>query len=93
MGEDDPVPVTSACPDAVAVTVKDVAAGDSAGKEKDTLAAPLSKALFVPTFVATTLVGASGERKSFCCEDFPPTSFFAIYVNLSFILSLSHSQL
>ena len=93
MGEDDPVWVLVVCPDAVAVTVKDVAAGDSAGREKDTLAAPLSKALFVPTFVAEIPVGASGERKSFCCEDFPPASFFAIYINPSFILSLNLNQL
>jgi hypothetical protein len=93
MGEDDPVPVLVVCPDAVAVTVKDVAAGDSDDKEKETLAAPLSKALLVPTFVAEIIVGASGERKSFCCEDFPPTSFFPIYVNLSLILSLSRNQL
>ena len=66
MGEDDPVAVLVICPDAVAVTVKDVAAAESAGKEKDTLAAPLSKALFVPTFVAAMLVGAIGGRKSFC---------------------------
>ena len=54
------------CPEAVAVTVKEVAAGESAGKEKDTLAAPLLKALPVPTFVAEMLTGASGGIKSFC---------------------------
>ena len=37
IGDDDPVAV---CPE-LAVTVKDVAAGESAGKEKDTTAAPL----------------------------------------------------
>jgi len=47
------------------VTVNDVAAGDSAGKENVTVAAPLLKALPVPTFVAVTPVGAIGSKKSF----------------------------
>jgi hypothetical protein len=63
----------------VAVTVKEVAAGEFAGIEKVTVAAPLLKALFVPTFVAEIIEGASGGIKSFCCDDFPPASFFAIY--------------
>ena len=47
------------------VTVKDVAAGERAGKEKVTVAEPLLKALPVPTFVAVTPVGAIGSKKSF----------------------------
>jgi hypothetical protein len=52
-------------PPGLEVTVKDVAAGESAGKEKVTVAEPLLNALPVPTFVADTLVGANGSRKSF----------------------------
>ena len=69
IGEDDPVPV---CP-LLAVTVKEVAAGESAGKEKDTTAAPLLYALPVPTFEADTLIGANGSKKSFEACDFFPT--------------------
>ena len=64
-GEDDPVPVLVVCPAAVAVTVKEVAAGDSAGIENETVAAPSLNALFVPTSVALTPVGANGSKKSF----------------------------
>jgi hypothetical protein len=67
-GEDAPVAV---CP-VLAVTVKDVAAGESAGKEKETVAAPLLNALPVPTFVAETPVGAKGSKKSFDAWDFLP---------------------
>jgi hypothetical protein len=49
-----------------------VAAGDSAGKENETFAAPLLNALPVPTFVAVTSVGASGSKKSFDAWDFLP---------------------
>jgi len=61
IGEDEPVPV---CP-VLAVTVKDVALGESAGKEKATETAPLSKARPVPIFVPVTPVGANGSKKSF----------------------------
>jgi hypothetical protein len=70
IGEDDPVPVY---PPGDEVTVNDVAAGDSAGKENVTVAAPLLNALPVPTFVADTLVGANGSKKSFEACDFFPT--------------------
>jgi hypothetical protein len=53
------------CPAAVAVTVNEVAAGDPTGNENETEAEPSLKGLFVPTFVAITLVGASGCKKSF----------------------------
>ena len=66
-GDEEPVPVLVVCPAAVAVAVKDVAAGERAGKENDTDAAPLLNGLFVPTSVALTLVGANGSKKSFCC--------------------------
>jgi hypothetical protein len=56
----------------LAVTVKDVALGESAGKEKETVAAPLLNALPVPTFVAETPVGANGSKKSFDAWDFLP---------------------
>jgi hypothetical protein len=65
IGEDDPVAVLVVSPRDVAVTVKEVAAGDSAGSSKATLAAPLLNGLSVPTSVAVTLIGASGSRKSF----------------------------
>ena len=68
IGEDAPVAV---CP-VLAVTVKDVAAGESAGKEKATETAPLLKALPVPTFVPVTPVGANGSKKSFDAWDFLP---------------------
>jgi hypothetical protein len=68
IGEDAPVAV---CP-VLAVTVKDVAAGESAGKEKETVAIPLSNALPVPEVVADTLVGANGSKKSFDAWDFLP---------------------
>jgi hypothetical protein len=54
------------------VTVNDVAAGDSAGREKDTEAAPLLNARDVPTSVAVTFVGAFGSKKSFDAWDFLP---------------------
>jgi hypothetical protein len=67
-GEDDPVPV---CP-VLDVTVKEVAAGESAGKENETVAAPLPNARPVPTFVAETPVGANGSKKSFDAWDLLP---------------------
>ena len=56
----------------LAVTVKDVALGESAGKEKETVAEPLLNGRLVPTFVALTPVGASGSKKSFDACDFLP---------------------
>jgi hypothetical protein len=56
----------------LAVTVKDVAAGESAGRENATETAPLLKALPVPTFVPVTPVGANGSKKSFDAWDFLP---------------------
>ncbi len=67
-GEDAPVAV---CP-VLAVTVKEVAAGESAGKENATETAPLPKGLAVPTFVPVTPVGANGSKKSFDAWDFLP---------------------
>jgi hypothetical protein len=67
-GEDAPVAV---CP-VLAVTVKEVAAGESAGKENATDTAPLLKARPVPTFVPVTPVGANGSKKSFDAWDFLP---------------------
>lgn len=69
IGEDDPVAVWPL----LAVTVKEVAAGESAGKENETTAAPLLYALPVPTFEADTLIGANGSKKSFEACDFFPT--------------------
>ena len=68
IGEDAPVPV---CP-VLEVTVKEVAAGESSGKENETVAAPLPNARFIPTFVAETLIGANGSKKSFDAWDFLP---------------------
>jgi hypothetical protein len=68
IGEDAPVPV---CP-VLAVTVKDVAAGESAGKENVTTAAPLLNGLLVPTFVAVPITGFNGSKKSFDAWDFLP---------------------
>jgi hypothetical protein len=67
-GEDAPVAV---CP-VLAVTVKDVALGERAGKENATDTAPLLNALPVPTFVPVTPVGANGSKKSFDAWDFLP---------------------
>jgi hypothetical protein len=66
----DVAPV-AVCP-VLAVTVKDVAAGESAGRENETVAAPLLNARPVPTFVAVTPVGANGSKKSFDAWDFLP---------------------
>jgi hypothetical protein len=68
IGEDDPVAV---CP-VLAVTVKEVAAGESAGKEKVTETAPLLNARPVPTFVPETPVGFNGSKKSFDACDLLP---------------------
>jgi hypothetical protein len=82
IGEDDPVPVY---PPGDEVTVNDVAAGDSAGKEKETVAWPLLNALPVPEVVAETFVGANGSRKSFEACDFLPIRLpDAILVSLMF---------
>ena len=56
----------------LAVTVKDVALGESAGKENDTETAPLLKARPVPMFVPATPVGFNGSKKSFDAWDFLP---------------------
>jgi hypothetical protein len=77
IGDDAPDAV---CP-LLAVTVKDVAAGESAGKENETTAAPLLYALPVPTFEADTLVGANGSRKSLDAAERLPV-FLAIYPSL-----------
>lgn len=80
IGEDDPVPV---CP-VLAVTVYEVAAGDNAGNEKETVAEPLLYGLDVPTFVAETPVGANGSKKSFDAWDFLPDFFPAAMLCLLF---------
>jgi hypothetical protein len=54
------------------VTVKDVAAGESAGKVNETVTAPLLNARPVPTFVAPVIVGFNGSKKSFDAWDFLP---------------------
>ena len=56
----------------LAVTVKPVAAGESAGKENATETAPLLNGRFVPTFVPVTPVGFNGSKKSFDAWDFLP---------------------
>ncbi len=63
-GEDEPVAVKLP---GLEVAVKDVAAGEPAGRLKLTVAAPLLNARLVPTSVAVTLSGELGCRKSFCC--------------------------
>jgi hypothetical protein len=62
IGDDDPEAVLVVCPAAAAVIVKDVAAGELSGREKETLAAPLLKDLPVAKFVAEILDGASGIK-------------------------------
>ena len=49
----------------LAVTVKDVAFGDNAGKENATVTAPSLNARPDPTFVALVIVGVNGSKKSF----------------------------
>ena len=71
IGEDDPVAVSPV----EAVTSYDVAAGELAGNSKLTDAAPSLYARFVPTFVAVTLIGASGSKKSFELCEFAPRFF------------------
>jgi hypothetical protein len=68
IGEDDPVAV---CP-VLAVTVKEVAAGESAGRENATDTAPLLNGLPVPTSVPVTPVGFNGSKKSFDAWDLLP---------------------
>ena len=68
IGEDAPVAV---CP-VLAVTVKEVAAGDNAGRENATETAPLLYGRAVPTSVPVTPVGANGSKKSFDAWDFLP---------------------
>ena len=67
-GEDAPVAV---CP-VLAVTVNDVAEGESSGKENDTETAPSLNARPVPTSVPTGLFGFNGSKKSFDAWDFLP---------------------
>ena len=64
------------------MTVKEVAAGESAGKENETVAEPSLNGLDVPTFVAVTLVGANGSKKSFDACDFLP-DFFPAAISIS----------
>jgi hypothetical protein len=59
IGEEDPVPVWPV----LAVTVKDVAAGDAAGKVKVIVTAPLLNGRDVPTFEAPVIVGWLGSKK------------------------------
>jgi hypothetical protein len=70
------------------VAVKDVAGGESSGKEKDTVAAPSLNGLDVPTSVAVTSVGALGSRKLSCAEDLRPKPFLPAMFYLSFFISL-----
>jgi len=77
-GEEAPVAV---CP-VLAVTVKDVALGESAGKEKATDTAASLNALPVPTSVPVTFIGANGSKKSFDAWDFLPILLPDAIVNL-----------
>jgi len=66
----------------LAVTVKDVAAGDNSGKVNETVTAPLLNARLVPTFVALVIVGFNGSKKSFDAWDFLPAFLpTAIYIS------------
>jgi hypothetical protein len=65
IGDTDPLAVLIDCPDAVAVTVYDVAGGEFCGSSKDTEAWPSLNALSCGKLVATTLMGAKGSKKSF----------------------------
>jgi hypothetical protein len=87
IGEDAPVAV---CP-VLAVTVKDVATGESAGRENATDAAPSLKGRDVPMSVATTEVGANGSRKSFDAWDFLPDFFPAAILSPSLFLSFCYA--
>jgi hypothetical protein len=62
IGEEELFTVLVVCPDAAAVTAKEVADGEFSGNEKDTVIAPLLKSLLVPKFIADILVGASGRN-------------------------------
>lgn len=84
IGEDDPV---TAVPE-LGVTVKDVAAGERAGKENATETAPSTYDLFNPTSVPTTFIGASGSKKSFDAADLPPIFLFTAIYFLLFILNV-----
>ena len=77
-GDDAPDAV---CP-VLAYTVKDVALGESAGKEKETVTAPSLNALPVPMFAPETPVGANGSKKSFDAWDFLPILLPDAIVNL-----------
>lgn len=56
----------------LAVTVKDVAAGERAGSVNETVTAPSLNARPVPTSVAPVIVGVNGSKKSFDAWDFLP---------------------
>jgi hypothetical protein len=88
-GEDAPVAV---CP-VLAVTVKDVALGERAGRENATDTAPLLNALPVPTFVPVTPVGDNGSKKSFdACDFLPillPDAIYFSYFLIEFCITLS----
>ena len=70
----------------LAVTVKEVALGERAGKENATDTAPLLNALPVPTFVPVTPVGANGSKKSFDAWDFLPILLPDAMFNLLFLI-------
>jgi hypothetical protein len=66
-----------------AVTSYDVAAGELAGKENETVTAPSLKAREVPTLDPDTPVGARGSKKSFELCEFAPRFFpIAMLTNL-----------
>ena len=62
----------------------DVAAGESAGKVKETSTAPLLNARPVPTSVAPVIVGVNGSKKSFDAWDFLPVFLPAAILSPSF---------
>ena len=68
-GEDAPEAVNDPGED---VTVKDVAAGEFAGKANATSARPLLYSRLVPTFDALEITGGLGSKKSFDAFGFTP---------------------
>jgi hypothetical protein len=64
------------------VIVYEVAAGDSSLIVHVTTIAPSLYGRFVPTSVAVTFSGANGSKKSFCWDERPPASFFAMSYSL-----------
>tara|TARA_B110000977_G_scaffold61119_1_gene82992 strand:- start:5575 stop:6063 length:489 start_codon:yes stop_codon:yes gene_type:complete len=78
-GDEAPVPVSPV----EAVTTNEVAAGELAGKENETVTAPSLKAREVPTLDPETPVGARGSKKSFELCEFAPRFFpIAMLTNL-----------